>query len=211
MLSQKHGNSLFRNYDMGDENIKKNFPKNYERMLRLRKLKEKLVKLYWSKMFKELIKIAEEEFKLPGGINNPDHGISHWNRVKTLGRYLAKYTGADTKVTNYFAFLHDLKRDNEGNDQYHGVRAAVLVDKLQQEGLLKLSQKQWVQLIAACTFHCLPNEKNNDVTVQTCWDADRLDLVRLGIKPDPAFLNTDKAKEPKAIEFAKRLYEDSIK
>jgi uncharacterized protein len=35
-----------------------------------------------------------------------------------------------------------------------------------------------------------------DNTIQTCWDADRLDLGRVGIVPDPSRLCTAAAKEP---------------
>jgi uncharacterized protein len=33
----------------------------------------------------------------------------------------------------------------------------------------------------------------DDPTVGACWDADRLDLPRVGTKVDPAFLSTDEA------------------
>ena len=33
-----------------------------------------------------------------------------------------------------------------------------------------------------------------DITVQTCWDADRLDLGRVGVYPEPARLCTDAAR-----------------
>ena len=156
----------------------------------------------------DLVKIAEEEFTLNGGIHNAAHGISHWNRVKELGRYLAKHTGADTKVTDYFAYFHDLKRQNEDYDPQHGLRAAMLVKSLYEQGWNELSQVQLGQLVYACTFHSHPNAKSEDVTIKTCWDSDRLDLWRVGIKPDPFLLNTAKAKEPEVIEFAKKLYEN---
>jgi hypothetical protein len=35
---------------------------------------------------------------------------------------------------------------------------------------------------------------DTDPTVQTCWDADRLDLGRVGIKPHPDFLSPFAAK-----------------
>jgi hypothetical protein len=41
-----------------------------------------------------------------------------------------------------------------------------------------------------------------DVTVQTCWDADRLDLGRVGIVPDPARLCTAAAKESAMRDWA---------
>ena len=40
------------------------------------------------------------------------------------------------------------------------------------------------------------------MTIQTCWDADRLDLIRAGITPDPNHLCTAAAKEPKIIRWA---------
>jgi uncharacterized protein len=33
-----------------------------------------------------------------------------------------------------------------------------------------------------------------DVTIQTCWDADRLDLGRVGTKPNPTYLGTAAAR-----------------
>lgn len=41
-----------------------------------------------------------------------------------------------------------------------------------------------------------------DITVQTCWDADRLDLGRVGIRPDPDRLCTSAAKESDLLEWA---------
>ena len=38
-------------------------------------------------------------------------------------------------------------------------------------------------------------EHSDDVTIGTCWDADRLDLGRVGIIPDEAFMSTDFGKE----------------
>ena len=41
-----------------------------------------------------------------------------------------------------------------------------------------------------------------DVTVQTCWDADRLDLGRVGIRPHPRYLCTPAARSAEVIEWA---------
>ena len=41
-----------------------------------------------------------------------------------------------------------------------------------------------------------------DVTIQTCWDADRLDLGRVGIYPSPEYLSTEIAKRPETIRWA---------
>lgn len=148
----------------------------------------------------------ENVFKLD--INKSKHGISHWDRVKTIGEYLAKYTGADTDVVYFFAYCHDVKRENEGDDPMHGARAANFVEGFFNPEWGDLSKKQIEQLKYACGFHCQSSAKSDDVTIQTCWDADRLDLWRVGIIPDPYFLNTDKAKERETIEWSKKLYEN---
>jgi uncharacterized protein len=41
-----------------------------------------------------------------------------------------------------------------------------------------------------------------DVTVQTCWDADRLDLGRVGIRPVASRLCTPAARAPDVIAWA---------
>jgi len=41
-----------------------------------------------------------------------------------------------------------------------------------------------------------------DLTIQTCFDSDRLDLGRVGTRPDPALLCTEAAKTRKMIDWA---------
>lgn len=41
-----------------------------------------------------------------------------------------------------------------------------------------------------------------DVTIRTCWDADRLDLGRVGMRPDPRLLGTEAARDPEMIGWA---------
>ena len=48
----------------------------------------------------------------------------------------------------------------------------------------------------------VPSTGDADITVQTCWDADRLDLGRVGIRPDPRRLCTAAARNPRMIEAA---------
>ena len=147
----------------------------------------------------ELVGLIVNQFKLD---LDSAHGISHWRRVREIGDYLAKQTGADIEVLTLFAYLHDSKRENENDEPYHGLRAMVFMDDLYKKGLLgNLSTGQWMHLMTACTFHCLPNEKSGDITVQTCWDADRLDLWRVGIEPQKQFLNTDFAKQDNVIQL----------
>ena len=61
----------------------------------------------------ELIQFARGEFRLDWeGI----HGAPHWARVRHNGLVLAELTGANTRVVEYFAFIHDLGRENDNHD-----------------------------------------------------------------------------------------------
>jgi len=136
------------------------------------------------------------------------HGEAHWVRVCDNGLRLAGQTGADLEIVELFAFLHDSKRFDNGFDRDHGRRAAGFVKTL-QGSLLSLSEEKLELLVYACAYHC-DGLTEADVTVQTCWDADRLDLGRIGIRPDPRYLCTAAAKEPAMIEWAFRRSQKSL-
>jgi len=151
---------------------------------------------------KELLGLITKQFKLDIG---SDHGLSHWKRVEEIGRYLAKYTKADPEVVYLFFYLHDSKRENEGRDPEHGRKASLFVKELYDKDMLNISQKQLSQLTFACEYHSDSRIKSDDITIQTCWDADRLDLWRIGSVPDPSLLNTTIAKQEETIKFAWEL------
>ena len=121
------------------------------------------------------------------------HGIDHWRRVHRNARILQTRTGADRKVIELFAAFHDSCRVNECTDPGHGGRGAELARQLRGR-LFDLSDEQFDQLHFACTWHT-DELFHEDVTIATCWDADRLDLGRVGVSPAPECLNTDYAKE----------------
>lgn len=131
------------------------------------------------------------------------HGASHWARVMFHGLSLCQATGADAAVIRAFALLHDSQRHNDGEDPEHGSRAAQFARMLWQEGELSLSLTQMSLLEQACRGHC-EGRTDAPLTVQVCWDADRLDLGRVCIRPDPYRLCTAAAKEPARIEQAWR-------
>jgi uncharacterized protein len=138
-----------------------------------------------------------DEYVLPW---DGDHGIAHWARVLENGLRLAEETGADTNVVQLFAILHDSRRINEGGDPKHGPRAAAYASELR--GLVfDLVDPAFRLLHRACTGHT--HERTHpDITIQTCWDADRLDLGRVGITPHPSRLCTEVAKRPEMIKWA---------
>ncbi|MBL3599333.1 MAG: hypothetical protein JMN25_05635 [gamma proteobacterium endosymbiont of Lamellibrachia anaximandri] len=53
----------------------------------------------------------------------------------------------------------------------------------------RLTDGQMQQLTAACEGHTHAHT-HADMTIATCWDADRLDLGRVGIRPDPQRMAT---------------------
>jgi uncharacterized protein len=123
----------------------------------------------------------------------------HWARVRQNGILLLQQTGANRKVVELFAFLHDVERENDGIDPEHGHRAADLVAEL-AGNLIDVDDHELNLLTLACRGHS-KGRTESDVTVMTCWDADRLDLGRVGIKPLANKLCTNTAKAPDIIEW----------
>ena len=129
-----------------------------------------------------------------------DHGVAHWARVLENGMRLAEETGANVEVVQLFAVLHDSRRQNEVTDPEHGPRAAELAMELR--GIVFNLDDEGIRLLyKACHGHT-HQRTHPDVTVQTCWDSDRLDLGRVGITPHPSRLCTRVAKRPDMIKWA---------
>ena len=128
------------------------------------------------------------------------HGLSHWARVLENGRRLAGITGARVQVVELFAVLHDAKRENEGWDNEHGIRGAALAGRL-RGAHFKLSSNDFELLQTACCDHT-KGITAGDITLQTCWDADRLDLGRVGITLKTQYLCTNAAKDSTLIAWA---------
>jgi uncharacterized protein len=122
-----------------------------------------------------------------------DHGVVHWARVLENGLRVADATGADREVVTLFALFHDSRRVNECTDDGHGLRGGEFARSL-RGSLIHLNQIQFELLFEACRLHT-DGLTTGDVTLLTCWDADRLDLGRVNIKPEPRRLGTDKARE----------------
>jgi uncharacterized protein len=134
-------------------------------------------------------KIAREQFVLEGETNI--HGFNHWEAVERNAIMLSMQEGVDELVVRLFAYLHDSQRLDDGADPLHGERAAVFVTQLRKEGKLSfLSDEQYGILYEACRTHHTGVISLNDITLGACFDADRLELDRVGIIPDPKFMST---------------------
>jgi uncharacterized protein len=144
-----------------------------------------------------LLQAVLSQYRLPYyGI----HGIDHWARVLENGRRLSQETGAKLAVVEYFALFHDACRQNEDHDHNHGRRGAEYAASLQGT-ILHLSPQDFDLLYYACADHTR-GYTEGDITVQTCWDSDRLDLGRAGIRPHASRLCTPAAKNPETLTWA---------
>jgi uncharacterized protein len=132
---------------------------------------------------------AARQFEL--GPHTP-HGPDHWQRVEANGLEVARHSGADVRVVRLFAVLHDARRLTDGADVGHGRRAADLAAELRGR-LFDLDDAAFALLYDACAGHELGGVSLNS-TIGTCWDADRLDLPRVGLRPLLRFMSTEHGK-----------------
>ncbi|MHC4953405.1 MAG: HD domain-containing protein [Planctomycetota bacterium] len=128
------------------------------------------------------------------------HGLSHWQRVKENGLAIALHTGANPVAVEAFAFLHDCCRESDGTDPHHGPRAAAFARSLLGKALI-LAGEEFAHLEEAIQNHT-QGRRSRHPLIATCWDADRLDLGRVGVRPHPRFLSTDHARLPETIRWA---------
>ncbi len=140
-----------------------------------------------------------EQYRLhPAGV----HGVTHWARVAENGRRLADLTGAHRDIVTLFAYLHDACRASEDWDPERGPRSAQLAARWRGT-YFDLSRQNFDLLYTACAAQG-DGLLEGDITLQTCWDADRLDIGRVGVTVIPSRLCTPAARDPEMIEWASR-------
>lgn len=120
------------------------------------------------------------------------HGVRHWARVRRNGRVIAQHVpGIDLAIVDLFAVLHDARRLDELEDPGHGWRAMAHLRKLHSETRLGLTPEQFHTLLIAIERHSDPRATPYNVTMAACWNADRLDLGRVGITPDKRYMHPE--------------------
>jgi uncharacterized protein len=130
---------------------------------------------------------------LSTGITDPPQDpklwpVNGWARVLENGQRLCDATGADAEVVTLFAIFHDARRVNEYRDDGHGHRGAELAASL-RGSLVNLDDRRFELLYEACRLHT-DGGTTGDLAMQVCWDSDRLDLGRVGIRPRTSRLCT---------------------
>lgn len=118
------------------------------------------------------------------------HGIEHWHQVEFNGMLLAPKTGADIDVVRLFAIFHDCRRLDDLHDAEHGPRGAEFAKLCREQKLFELDDERFQKLYEACKRHTA-DLRTGDVTIDTCFDADRLDLGRVGFNLEPQRMATD--------------------
>lgn len=138
------------------------------------------------------------------------HGPGHWARVARFGERLGRLSGlpeGQRLLVQAFAWCHDLARESDGTDPEHGRRGAVLFPRVADAVFPWLTEQETAIVVTAIRHHndglvadvellgehvAVPGWEPEDVAlvIACCWDADRLDLQRLGIPPDPTLMST---------------------
>lgn len=133
------------------------------------------------------------------------HGLAHWCRVWFHGRRLAHALDLNPQLLAWFAFLHDSQRHDDRRDPLHGSRAADFAVSLRKEGVItELAPVEFEYLCEAMRLHS-DGHLTGESAILACWDSDRLDLGRIGLRPDPRRLCTSPARDEFVIEHAVRL------
>jgi uncharacterized protein len=144
--------------------------------------------------YERLLKRAQDRFRCgPHSI----HGPKHWRNVESTILLIAPQTGADVDIGRLFAIFHDCCRLDDGGDADHGPRAAAFLQELIGSERI-LSAPQADALIYAVHHHTF-GMISDDPTIGSCWDADRLDLGRVGIVPSAKMMSTSAGKEIAAL------------
>ena len=121
------------------------------------------------------------------------HGPSHWRRVERNGLFVATRSGAVVEVVRLFAVFHDSRREHDGYDDTHGSRGAAYAASLRGV-LFDIRDEHFELFHYACTWHT-HGRLSDEPTVGTCWDADRLDLGRVGTQPRAEYMSTEFGRE----------------
>lgn len=138
------------------------------------------------------------------------HGITHWQHVEAFGLLMqSRCPAADKEVIRWFAYLHDSMRGNDEFNMEHGPAAAKFIGKIRKTYLKELSDEQIRLLKLACKYHT-SRRKTDDLTINICFDADRLDLPRVGITPEVRRMASEVGRELALIPYQELLEQAEV-
>lgn len=146
-----------------------------------------------------------------------DHGERHWRGVaatalkivETAERAGRAFADPDIDLLIAFGIFHDSQRRNDGFDPQHGARGAGYAERIHLATRFLLDTPEGSrlgQLSEACRGHA-DGLHSEDPIVGICWDADRLNLWRVGIEPDPHYF-THPEISGQLIGWARRVWDE---
>ena len=119
-------------------------------------------------------------------------GATHWARLLNHGITRSTERSADLLAVKLWAFLHDSQRHDDYGDRLHSKRGAEYATSLNTV-YFELSSPR-LDLLFETIEHHSDGKDHTHKTIQTCWDADRLDLGRVHITQNPRFLSQEATK-----------------
>ncbi len=138
------------------------------------------------------------------------HGPQHWRCVSLVGVRLSGTTpGADALVAFLFGLFHDAMRENDWQDEGHGTRGASLMTRFYRAGLIPITLPQYEAALLACQTHteAAPTKR---AVLGVCYDADRLNLWRVCVRPEPAYLSTIAGREMARTNATEHLHNTTL-
>lgn len=118
------------------------------------------------------------------------HGFSHLRRVAWTAGRLAVMSGANVESCIVAGFLHDCARTNDGDGSGHARDSAILADSILKSHFPHLNRAE----ICECIAEHADGKTTSHLLTGCVWDADRLDLVRLGLNVNPELMSTQYAR-----------------
>jgi uncharacterized protein len=122
------------------------------------------------------------------------HGMDHFLDVaRSAGEIAAVTPGANFVGAVLAAAYHDLGRYHDNPDPEHGRRSAKIVKRydLLVPWRSLINEKE---VLDAIKYHT-DGKVTTNPTMGSLWDADRLELHRVGILPDPRLMSTVEGKK----------------
>lgn len=115
------------------------------------------------------------------------HGLHHLCRVAYLaGRFAASmHTCVESAVVG--GYLHDCARQDDGDGNAHAHDSANLACQIMKSYYFHLD----IERICSGIYCHADGTTTADPLIGCIWDADRIDLTRLGIEVNEEFLSTD--------------------
>ena len=156
-------------------------------------------------MLDEFAELTQRVHAVSPLVHSEAHGDHHWRLVAWTGYHLMReLPTVDPLVVLLFALFHDSQRENEYDDPDHGRRGGALARRMLERAPWTVTKDQLDTLVTACELHT-EAERSSEATLGVCWDSDRLNLWRVGIRPTFRYLSTAPAREPGRIEWSRKL------